>query len=73
MYDTVAIPVAMPVNTPVVGFIEPNEGVLHDHVPPETGWDSEIESPAHTFPGPPIAPGRPTVNCIVVAQPDESV
>ncbi len=73
MYDTVAIPVAMPVNTPVVEFIDANEGVLHDHVPPETGWDSEIESPAHTLPGPAMAPRIPTVNCKEAEQPEERV
>ncbi len=32
-----------------------------------------MESPAQTFPGPEMTPGRPTVNCIVAAQPDDKV
>jgi len=73
VYDTVAIPVAIPVKTPVDELIDASEGVLHVQVPPEIECDRVIESPAHTFPGPEMAPSIPTVNCIVAAQPDEIV
>ncbi len=68
-----AIPVAIPIKTPVEAFIDASDGVLQVQVPPETMCDSVIESPAHTFPGPEMAPSMPTVNCIVAAQPEESV
>ncbi len=51
------VPAATPVNTPVTALIGATDGMLLDHVPPETALVKVMELPTHTVDGPPIAAG----------------